>query len=185
MENKKKLIFAFVSSSLSPEAFIHAESIRKFGGKLANSPIWILVPKKLEEIPIEKKDRLDNLNVEVISFEANQDILDFPLAVEPLAASTVERMAENKTEVLAFLGLNSIILNEPKLFILEEGINLRYRPVHHTLIGSIYEEELDSFWKIIYDKCQVPKDKIFPMKTHVDGNTIKPYFNAGCLIVRP
>jgi hypothetical protein len=38
---------------------------------------------------------------------------------------------------------------------------------------------------LIYQYCNVPEDRIFPMKTHVDGITIRPYFNAGMLITRP
>jgi hypothetical protein len=32
---------------------------------------------------------------------------------------------------------------------------------------------------------QVPEERVFPMKTHVDNTTVRPYFNAGILITRP
>ncbi|MFX0114160.1 MAG: hypothetical protein ACFFB3_06405, partial [Candidatus Hodarchaeota archaeon] len=66
-----------------------------------------------------------------------------------------------------------------------EGKNLGYRPVHHTLVGSIYSEPIDSFWELVYRKCDVSENKLFPMRTHVDHNTLRPYFNAGFLIVKP
>jgi hypothetical protein len=62
---------------------------------------------------------------------------------------------------------------------------LGYRPVHHTLVGSRYDVLLDPFWKLIYQECKVPEDRVFAMKTHVDGTLIRPYFNAGLLITRP
>jgi len=37
----------------------------------------------------------------------------------------------------------------------------------------------------IYRYCRVPEDRVFPMTTHVDGTRIRPYFNAGLLVVRP
>lgn len=63
--------------------------------------------------------------------------------------------------------------------------NIGCRPVHHTLIGSLYYQPIDEFWDLIYRKCEVPEDRIFPMQTHVDGNILRPYYNSGFLIVRP
>jgi len=77
------------------------------------------------------------------------------------------------------------VLREPGDFLLQEGKCLGYRPVHHTLIGSLYDKPLNTFWRSIYHFCQVPDDRVFPMTTHVDNETLRPYFNAGCLITRP
>jgi hypothetical protein len=54
-----------------------------------------------------------------------------------------------------------------------------------TNVGSRFGEPLDAFWSLIYDHCGVSEDRVFPMKTHVDGNTIRPYLNAGLVATRP
>jgi hypothetical protein len=52
-------------------------------------------------------------------------------------------------------------------------------------VGSRCDEPLDPFWTLVYRCCNVPEDHVFPMTAHVDGERIRPYFNAGLLIVRP
>ncbi|MHA2364592.1 MAG: flavin reductase [Candidatus Hodarchaeales archaeon] len=183
----EKLIFATISNSGSTDSDIHlfASSIRKFAGSLSNSPIWVFVPESQHEIKKEMGKQLKSINVDIFKFTINQDVFKFPFTGDVLAAATAESLAKDKTEFLAWVGSDTLILNEPKDLLLESDINLGYRPVHHTLIGSIFEEPIDPFWKLIYQKCNVPDENIFPMKTHVDGNTLRPYFNAGFLIVRP
>ncbi|MCG3220584.1 MAG: hypothetical protein H7641_04315 [Candidatus Heimdallarchaeota archaeon] len=181
----KKLIFAFASDGSSPETFILVESIRKFAGVFSDAPIWLMTTKSEEEIPIKDRTQLKMFDVKIIQFELDSEILSFPFTGSTYAAATAESLAKGQTEFLVWLGTNSLIINEPKDFLLEDGKNLGGRPVHHTLIGSLYYQPIDRFWELIYSKCEVPEDRIFPMQTHVDGNILRPYFNSGFLIVRP
>ncbi|MHA2246119.1 MAG: flavin reductase family protein [Candidatus Hodarchaeales archaeon] len=180
----EKLIFAYTSSASDLEAPILAASIREFAGILSDCPIWVLIPQSEKEIPKEIEKQLLSLDVQIIPYSVDSDS-KFPFARFVLAAATAESLVIEKTEFLVWLGSNTIIINEPKLFLLDKDKNLGYRPVHHTLIGSLYEKPIDPFWELIYRKCNVPEDKIFPMKTHVDNNALRPYFNAGFLITRP
>lgn len=183
----ERVIFACVSSvsELGLKVPILAASVRHFAGTLSDCPIWVLVPNSEKEIPEKTKTQLLGQNVQLIPFTVDEKVRKFPFAALVRAAATVESLAKEKTELLAWTLSDTIIINEPKHLLLEAEKNLGYRPVHHTLVGSIYEEPIDSFWELVYRKCGVSEDKLFPMKTHVDGNTLRPYFNAGFLIVRP
>jgi hypothetical protein len=55
----------------------------------------------------------------------------------------------------------------------------------HQNIGSLYSEPADSFWTRVYELLRVPDAAIFPMDTPADQVTIRPYFNAGLLVIRP
>ncbi|MFX1500300.1 MAG: flavin reductase family protein [Promethearchaeota archaeon] len=180
----EKLIFAYFSDCLDPKDLILAASIRKFGESLSDYPIWVLIPNLEENINKEIKNLFLSLNVDLIPF-STKDEPKFPFITHVLAAANAELLVKKKTKLLAWLGSNTIIFNEPKHFILDDDKNLGFRPVHHTNIGSFYDEPIDPFWELVYQKCNVYKEQIFPMKTHVDHNKIRPYFNAGCLIVRP
>jgi hypothetical protein len=74
---------------------------------------------------------------------------------------------------------------EPRELALERGKSLGYRPVLRQNIGSLYSEKPDALWRRVYEKLSVPESAIFPMKTAADGKTLRPYFNAGLLAVRP
>ena len=179
------VIFAFPSDGVSPETFILVESIRKFAGIFSDAPIWLITTKAEEEIPLSSRAQLKMHRVEIIQISLDAEILKFPFTGSTFAAATAEIMAVGKTKYLAWLGSNSLIINEPREFLLKAGKNLGCRPVHHTLIGSLYYQPIDEFWELVYRKCGVPEERIFPLQTHVDGNVLRPYFNSGFLIVRP
>lgn len=167
------------------EAPLLATSIRKFGGKLSRVPIWVILPSSENKLPEKVKTHFKSLNVELKYFDLEDDEKNFPFISFVKGAAAAEKMAIKKSKRLVWLDSAALFFNEPKEFLIDEGIKLGYRPVHHTLIGSIYDEPIDTFWKIVYSKCNVPEENIFPMQTHVDGKVLRPYFNSGCLVVRP
>ncbi len=181
----EEIIIAFPSNCTDIETPLLISSIRKFAGKYSQSPIWVVTTKKNIEIPSKMIDFFNTMNVKVIYLNVNSDVMKLPFIGFTQAAAKAESLAKGKTNFLIWLGSNSLVINEPKEFILADGINLGFRPVHHTLIGSLYDKPLDSFWEMIYQKCNVDENKVFPMKTHIDGNTLRPYINSGFLIVRP
>jgi hypothetical protein len=187
-EKQVRLLFtstASPSKSSETNVLLLAESIRAFAGSLSKSPIWYLVPDYGGELSDIAKDRLKALNVTLIPIKTNLEVLHFPFAAELLAAASVESMAQGKTELLVWLGANTVVLQEPKDFLLRDGKKLGYRPVHVALVGSRYHEPLDAFWTLIYHHCNVPESNVFLMNTHVEGTPIRPYFNAGLLVTRP
>ncbi|MGD2246962.1 MAG: hypothetical protein PVF58_01045 [Candidatus Methanofastidiosia archaeon] len=184
----EKLIFACMASrdpGLDFHVPLFAKSIRTFGGILSDCPLWVFVPESEHEISKKLKDHLESLGVKIILYEIDADIMKFPFAGYVRAAATAESLAKEKAACLAWMGMDTLIVNEPTHLLLDSSKIMGYRPVHHTLIGSIYENPVDLFWELIYDTCHVSNDKIFPMHTHVDHNILRPYFNAGYVIVRP
>ena len=183
----EQIVFASMSYSnvLDPHVSLFVNSIRKYAGTFSTNPIWLFVPTDEEEIPEDVRENYSSMNVTLFPVITHEEDSKFPFVNTAYAASKAEALAKNKTKLLAWIGINSIIINEPKHFILDEQKNLGYRPVHHTLIGSVFDEPIDNFWKVIYETCNVSEDQIFPMKTHVDGKIIRPYFNSGFQVVRP
>ncbi|WP_455464588.1 flavin reductase family protein [Candidatus Hodarchaeum mangrovi] len=167
------------------ESILFATSIREFGGKLANTPIWMFFDSTESSPKSVTENKLNDLRVQLFPYthEPNQE--RFPFLNWVFTASLAETKAKSKTKNLAWLSPETLILNEPFDLILQADKKLGFRPVHHTLIGSVITEEVDPYWKTIYNLCQVDATKIFPMRTHIDGKTIRPYFNAGCLVVNP
>jgi len=166
-------------------ALLLAESIRAFAGSLSQTPIWFFMPKTEKQLSTTAKERLLALGVSLIPLDIDKEILSFPFTGKAQAAALAESMASGNTDFLAWLDTNTVVIQEPKDFLLQNDKSLGYRPVHHTLVGSRYNEPLDAFWTSLYRYCNVPEERIFPMMTHVDGTVIRPYFNAGLLVTRP
>lgn len=177
------------TAALSPgikgtSALLLAESIRAYAGRLSSSPILLYITPNTV-LPREVRERLRSLDVEFINYEVDEEAAKFFFLPEVTAAAQAEERAEGKAEILVWLGANTLILQEPGDLRLPVGKNVGYRPVHITNVGSRFDTPLDDFWSLIYRRCGVIQDRVFPMKTHVDGNTVRPYFNAGHLAVRP
>lgn len=187
-EKQEKLTFAsiiFPSKSSETNALLLAESIRTFAGSLSQTPIQFFVPENGEQLSSAVRDRLLALKVTLIPFEIDPEVAQFPFTSMAVAAALAESEARGQTDLLAWLSSNTIVLQEPRDFLLRHDKSLGYRPVHHALIGSRCDEPLDAFWTLIYRYCNVPEDRVFPMTTHVDGVKLRPYFNAGCHVTRP
>ena len=166
-------------------SYLFVKSVRDFAGALSTSRILLFYPEIQKQLSQTFSDRMSNLNVELIPFELDLEVLRFPFTAHAQAAALAESMSLGKSRILAWLANNTIFLREPKEFLLPDSISLGYRPVHHTLLGLRYNEPLDPFWTYIYEICNVPEEKVFPMKPHVEDFLIRPYFNAGILISQP
>ena len=187
-EKQERLIFAsiiFPSKSSETNALLLAESIRTFAGTLSQAPIWFFIPENETQLASAVRDKLLALNVTLLPFEIDPEVAHFPFTSMAVAAALAESKARGQADLLAWLSANTVVLQEPTEFLLRHDKSLGYRPVHHALIGSRYNEPLDTFWTLIYRYCNVPDDRVFPMTTHVDNVKLRPYFNAGCHITRP
>jgi len=187
-EEDSQLVVATISSpnkASETNAILLTESIRAFGGLLADTPIWCFTPDTERCVSDTFKNRLDSLEVALVPFELERETREFAFAGHVQAAANAESRAMDEAQLLVWLSPNTLVLQEPKGFLLQRGKALGYRPVHHKLLGLDYGEPLDEFWTLIYQHCEVPEDRVFPMRTQVEDIEIRPYFNAGSLVVDP
>ena len=166
------------------DTLLLVESIRTFGGTLANNPIWVLVPEVLGPLSPGTQEALAQRSVSVLDFKVDPETLKFPFAAKIEAAAFAEQRAQGQAERLVFLDRDTLVLQEPTELLIPAGKTLGYRPVHHKLIGSAWDQPLDAFWSLVYEACDVPLENLFPMVTHT-GEQIRPYFNAGTFVLRP
>lgn len=175
----------YPGTSAETDMVLLAESIRAYGGAFAQAPVWCFIPHCGKEMTTAVTDRLRCLDVTLIGFEMEQTFVRFPFVADARAAALAETRTGDRTAILAWLSANTLVLREPADFLITKNTHLAFRPVHHTLIGSPYNEPIDRFWAQVYKYCNVPDHRIFPMNTHVEGAAIRPYFNAGILVTRP
>lgn len=176
--------FAEDAGSLG-NVLLMAESIRAFGGGYADAPIRAYMPGGLAEQEAQMLARLESLGVEARYSEAPEDAQWFYFAGKVFAAAKAEADAGEDAEILAWLDEDTIVLQEPAEFLLPEDKALGYRPVMHKNIGTLYTEPVDAFWGRVFELLSVPDSSFFPMVTPADGDTLRPYFNAGCMVIRP
>jgi hypothetical protein len=187
VSNQHRLVFtAFVEfkEELLPLK-VMVESLRTFGGKYHNAPVWIYTTDELMTSESDALAKLASLNVEFRTNQAPQDATWFFLARKVFAASQAEKDAQGKAAILARLDTDTIFIQEPDEYLLPKGISLGYRPVFHRNINPLYNEPLDAYWTRAYQIMSIQQSTVYPMVTPADGDTIRPYFQAGCVVVRP
>jgi hypothetical protein len=186
-ERKGDLIFAVFAGNAEQleHAILLAESIRTFAGRYKDNPVWIFVPHGGIDPTSDLGARLTRQAVELHESTTPDEASWFPYASKVFAAAQAEARAEGWSERMAWLDEDTIVLREPGAFSLRPGLALAYRPVMHRNIGSLYSDPVDDFWARIYRGLAVPDAALFPMITPADGDIIRPYFNAGLLVVRP
>jgi hypothetical protein len=177
---------AFAEDSVQlKHARILAESIRTFAGSLRGAPIRIYVPRELIAAQPLLVAKVQALRVEIRASEAPDDALRFPFARKVFAAAQAETDAAGRTRILVWMDEDTIVLQEPRDFLLPRGVSLAYRPVTHQRIGSSFDQPPDAFWSRVYERLAVPESAVFAVVTPADSQRIRAYFNAGLLVVRP
>ena len=182
-----RLVFAFMQAYQGNEceSLLLARSLRSFGGKLANCPLWQMMPQNLEQVSESTHQALEELGVQVHRFKVPEEALKFPFGGKVYAATAAEALAATQADVLVWMDSDTLFANEPSVMTLKENVSLGYRPVMLKNISSLYDEPVNAFWDFIYERCKTPKEHIFPLLTTVDRVQIRPQFNAGIMSVRP
>jgi len=185
--SRPPLIVATFAEQESDLARIHLmiESLRTFGGRHKDAPVWVYLTEGLLASESEHLAEIESLGGGFRIGQAPEEAIWFYLSRKVFASAQAETEAAGQTDILGWLDVDTIFLQEPGEFILPKGKSLGYRPVMHRNISPLYEDPLDDFWKRAYDNMSVPESRAFPMVTPADGDKIRPYINAGCLIVRP
>jgi hypothetical protein len=182
-----KTIFACAVTNADSErqACLLAESIRAHAGRYSSFPLWVFIPENGVHLSDNALGTFGRLDVRTIPFSLDADLQEVPFAGKVLASAVAEQQAEGKTGLLVWMDPDSIIIQEPSALALEPGEVLGCRPVDHLLIGSPYNQPIDDFWHALYKACGVSLECLFPMTTSADEVEIRPYVNAGLLVVRP
>ncbi len=160
-------------------------SIRTFAGSLSQAPVWVYLPPELLEEERSLVVELIALKVSLRTSTPPAEATWYYYTDKVFAAAAAEEAAAGSTAVLAWLDEDTIVLQEPTEFLLPPEKSLGYRPVMHRNICPRYDEPLDDFWHRVYHLMSIDKAVLFPMTTPAYGDRVRPYFNAGCLVVRP
>jgi len=180
----EKLVFC--SMAVSEESLTQVRtllaSLRTFGGELAHSPFWIMVPES--DLALRTLT-VDDPRVRVVPFAWTPGEEAFPFTRTVASASTAETLLDGTAERMAWMVPETLILQEPRAFLLDEGKAAGGRPVDVFLIGPKWDEPLDPFWAAIFGSSELPADRFAPVASSVGRVPLRNHFNSGLIVVRP
>lgn len=165
-------------------ALLLAKSLRDFGGNLSASPVMALVPVG-GVIAGEIEAGLHACDATVVPYALPAALEAVPLAERAAGAAQAEVAARQVARLLVWLDSDSLLLREPAGLQIAPQAQIGCRPVDLRLVGSPWGEEPNAFWQAIYAGCGVDRERVFPVRTTIEREIIRAYFNAGCLVARP
>ena len=164
------------------------ESVRTFGGRLANTPIWLYVP---DAVAVEvlsdttTTQKLEASGVVIRTVKAPVEVGRFFYGYKPFAAAEAESLAAGEKVILIWMDDDTVVLSEPLQLLLDSAHVFAYRPVMHNRSGSLYDQPPSPYWSRILELLSVSDNLLFPMISVADRQKIRTYFNCGLIAVRP
>jgi hypothetical protein len=167
------------------EVTLLIRSLRTFGGKLANQPIWVCLPDHLPPPDQTTRREWENQGALVFPLPVPADIRAVPFASKVFAAAHAETLAARKTACMAWLDADTLFLGEPTKFLLAIDNAIGCRPVMLKNVSAVWGQALPEFWRTIYTSTGIDFNQLQPVTSIVDNIPLYPHYNAGCLSIHP
>jgi hypothetical protein len=159
------------------------QSLRLFGGRLADVPVLAMTPRRGPPLSSSTRRRLRELHVEHVRLSGRRSFSWYHYLNKPTALAEAERLAD--TELVAFLDSDTLVLQEPDALLLDAGVDF---------IASVSDVELggttgpghpnEDGWRRICELVGLVPDDLPWVHTPVDGARIRLYFNSGVMAYR-
>ena len=176
-------VFVVLTSSTGEQiqAGVLIDSLREFGGSLANSPVWLIQGGEV----LASRRLSGSGGPTLIPLSRARGARRYVFMSKVRACAQAERLAEREGfDSIVWLSSHSLIVSPPELFSLGRGTDAALRAVHISNVGSPADERPDRFWRGVYRSVgtQVPEHTVESM---VDRVVLRPYYNTHLLSVRP
>ena len=165
---------------LEEQTLLLCRSIRRFGGRYRDEPIYAIQPRAGHEVSATTADELTRLGVRHRCEILNRDFVDYPVGNKIFACAWAEEVLD--ADVLVFLDSDTIFTGEPEALDLADGFDAAIRPAHsvgHNSSGPGHP--MDPYWKRVYDLLGVVEEHY--VETEL-GTSTRAYFSAGLIAVR-
>jgi hypothetical protein len=166
--------------SLEAQSLLCVESLRAFGGALAEAPVYAFAPRPGSEPAAETIAALRDLGASYVDEPLNEEMGKQPHTNKVFVAAWAEANLEH--DVLAFTDSDTVFLAEPA----ELGAGdwqAAVRPVGSVNKGSTGEgHENEEAWQTLYEVLGVSARPF--VETVVERDRIRAYFNAGLVALR-
>jgi hypothetical protein len=165
---------------LENESLLLVESIRRWGGRAAEAPIYAFSPRPDFQPETATVERLKELGVDHITESL---IPELPGGLPTFNKVFVSAWAERELahETLVFTDTDAVVTNEPTA-LLEGDWVAAARPVDRRIAGSRGKGKNEPYWRRMYEALGVTEEPY--IETAVGQMHIRAYWNSGLLAAR-
>jgi hypothetical protein len=156
------------------------ESIQTFGGPLSRCQIT-LFEADAQNAPCTD---LKGPTVQVLPLTVPDNVRDYYFAAKVYACAQAEALVTPSVQSLVWVASDCLVVKPPLLFDLVASFDAAVRPVHITNVGLLDAAPLNDYWKRVFEVVGV-QDVRSTVKTFVDEQRVRAYFNSHALAVNP
>ena len=166
---------------LEGEALLLCESLRRFGGRLADAPVAAYSPRAGEPVADRTRAELERLEVDLVGEELNTEHVANPIANKLYAGADAERRFAEETVVV--LDSDAVFLGEPELLELGQGVEAAASAVGKVSEGTTGpDHDNEGYWQELYRLAGVSDPPW--IETALRGTRIRGFWNSGLVAAR-
>jgi hypothetical protein len=159
------------------------ESLRNWGGKLAQLPVVAVTPRFGPPIAAETRRRYDQLNVTYIRSKASSKYAWYNFMNKPASVLAAERV--NKVDTMIWLDADLLIVAEPVDLLLKDDEDFSACPTEKNVATTGPDDPYQSYWIAMCEAVGIPLDDVPWMNEFRSNQRIRMYYNGGVISYRP
>ena len=171
------------SGPLEAQTVRLAESIRRFGGALADSELLAVTARFGPPLARQTRRRFDELGVRHERVASHPRYAWYHYLNKPLALAAVENLTD--APVVAWLDSDIVALGEPDGLALAPDVDFAAGAPDVGIVGSTGPDSpRDADWRRLCDLLEIDIDELPWVVTDVEQERIRLYFNSGVFAYR-
>jgi hypothetical protein len=171
------------SGPLEAQTVRLAESIRRFGGSMSDSEIIAVTPRFGPPLTRATHRRFEALGVRHERSRSHPDYAWYHYLNTPLALAAADELTD--AELLAWVDSDILFLAEPTEFRLAPDVEFTAGVTDNGVVGSTGPDSPhDPDWRRLCDLLGIDLDELPWVRTELEGQLVRLYFQAGVFIYR-
>jgi hypothetical protein len=173
-----RFLMAIRCTAGTRQARLVIDSLRAFGGRLADQPVWIYLGERVSEDACRFGG-----DTRCFPLPRDEVLEGYPFGAKVMTCAAAEEIG-SEIRSLVWLNLDCLIVQPPELFTLSSGIQAALRPVHIRNVGSLAEKPPDGYWEGVYGHVGLATHP-YTVESFVDSQILRPYYNTHCFSIDP
>jgi hypothetical protein len=171
------------SGPLEAQTVRMAESIRRFGGSLADSEILAITPRFGPPLARQTRKRFKELGVRHERIPSHPSYAWYHYLNTPLAMAAAEELSD--ATLLGWLDSDVLFLGEPEEFKLAPDVDFAAAVTDNGVVGSTGEgSPHEADWRALCELLEIDVETLPWVMTYMERERIRLYFQAGIFIYR-
>jgi hypothetical protein len=171
------------SGPLEAQTVRLAESLRRFGGRLADSEIMAVSPRFGPPLARSTRRRFRELGVRHVRLRSHPRYAWYHYLNTPIALAAAEELTE--ADIVCWADSDLLFMGEPSELLLDEDTDFIAGTIDDGVVGSTGEgSPHEGDWLRLLDLLELDPEQLPWVETQIDHQRIRLYFQAGVFAYR-